>query len=236
MKQLIASIFKENEFQIIEPTFLQDREDFFAVSTNNDRVTYFIVLFKDETVVLEELKQEFDSYFRELKRLEEGYDRRIDKNVSLLLCLRRKGLPINDALNRLIFELEEDPYHFKKLVLPYTEIEVNALKTELAEGNKLYEILNDRKEFYEFKKDPYQESKYNLVSKLFIKLPFLHFSNFNEDIERLTEIIENELTAKDVLKVRNETLQLIVEINEEQLGEEEQFEKVLSWAMGVSYE
>jgi hypothetical protein len=236
MRNVVTSIFKENEFQIITPDFLQDREDFFAVSTNHDRATYFVVLFKDETIVLEDLNQEFDTYFRELKRLEEGYDRRIDKNVTLLLCLRRKGLPINENLNRLIFELEEDPYHFKKLVLPYTTVEVNALKAELALGNKLYEILNDRKEFYRFKKDPYEESKYNLVSKLFIKLPFLHFSNFNEDIERLTETIENELTDKDVLQVRNETLQLIAEINEKQLGDEERFERLMTWAVGANHE
>ncbi|MCF2717014.1 hypothetical protein LWE69_07145 [Paenibacillus sp. UKAQ_18] len=236
MKKLIASIFEDNEFKIIVPEFLQNQEGFFAVSTNNNRATYFIILFKEETVLLEELTNEFDTYFRELKRLEDGYDRRMDKNVSLLLCLHHNGEAINENLNHLIFEIEEDPYHFKKLVLPYTTAEVDTLKADIAVGNELYSILNDRKEFYEFKNDPFKESKYSLVAKLFIKLPFLHFSNFNEDIERLAEEIENVLNDKRLLEVRNDILQFINEINEMELVDEERIKKTLIWAMGESYE
>lgn len=58
----------------------------------------------------------------------------------------------------------------------------------------LYRVLNDDNSFQEHKNDPFQNTEYNLVSKLFIKLPFLNLRKMDRELTSLKQEIINALT------------------------------------------
>lgn len=82
------------------------------------------------------------------------------------------------------------------------EAEVSALGLSL---DFIYDILYSHDKFLSFKSNPYLESTYNLVSKLFIKLPFLNLKNANRQIDDLSDNIDSSLSLEQT-KLRNKSL------------------------------
>ncbi|WP_126428105.1 ABC-three component system middle component 1 [Brevibacillus marinus] len=217
MKELLETIFAENRFHINYPPFLGDIHGFLASSADDTRMGFFLVLFEDETVNFDELDKRLHTYFVEIKRMEEGYDRRMDKNITLIISLKRRELSPNEVLNRKIFELEEDPYFFRKLVLPYTDAQVEVLKSHRngrSITETLYSILNDKEQFLAFKKSPYEETAYHLTTLLFIKLPFLNFRSIGGKLEVLSDIITRRLSELGLESLRQSSLQLMQRLRE----------------------
>ena len=59
----------------------------------------------------------------------------------------------------------------------------------------LYDHLNNHEAFLSFKTNPYKEDIYNLVSKIFIKLPFLNLKYVEQQTENLSKNIRESLDA-----------------------------------------
>ncbi|MEO2257443.1 ABC-three component system middle component 1 [Paenibacillus amylolyticus] len=212
MIHFLKDLFNEHEFSIVEPEFLEGQSGFMAVNLNPSRLGFFLVLFKNEDVDFVELNELINQYFMNLKRLPVGYDKRMDKNFTLIICLKRAAFTYNETLNRSIFEVEEDPYHFRKLVLPYAEVEVQEFN-ELyrAEGitRGLYNLLNDKDKFYDFKKHSAESTAYHLTTRLFIKLPFLHYQGKEEELENLGSLINSRLKQINLNSLRDSALNFI---------------------------
>ncbi|TKI89490.1 hypothetical protein FC695_35915, partial [Bacillus cereus] len=113
---------------------------------------------------------------------EEFYNSNMEKNFSLLVCLNYNK-EIDVEMQKDIYEIEENPYDFKKYVLIYSDEQVQMLSKELlspeyrmlipVEGikNVLNKILIDNARFYNFK-NYMNDTVYDLITKIFIKLPF----------------------------------------------------------------
>ncbi|RXZ81104.1 hypothetical protein EBB07_15460 [Paenibacillaceae bacterium] len=236
MRTLMESIFTENNFKLSRPDFLMNQDDFFASSTDPLHVGFFLVLFQTEEVDFKELKNLIHQYFSKLKRLPEGYDIAMDKNLSLVVCLKREALTTNEELNRKIFEIEEDPYHFRKLVLPYTLEEVADLKVNYIDENittGLFKLINNKEKFLEFKKHPVELTAYNLTSRLFIKLPFLSFQGAEEHLVVLADILRSRFVELNLDSLRISSFNLMDELRnlkEEQLVERELI--IAKWLKG----
>lgn len=194
MIRILRKIFTEKGF-VVQP-FISMPTNIFALDMN--RSSYYLAVFVEEKMLDYRSVELFNSYFDEVKKLDEGYRPDMDKNLSLIVCVKRRNLFPESVLNKIIFDIEEDPYFFKKYVLTYTDPQVKQLMKK-NQGDAsiieyLYRVLNDDNSFQNHKNDPFQESEYNLISKLFIKLPFLNLIKMDRELVSLKQEINNTLT------------------------------------------
>jgi hypothetical protein len=202
MKEVIKNIFEEMGFQI--DVELLNREDaFYAERISNNKFDFFVVLF----IKVEELSGELDnqfSYFLNLIIQEKQNYLGLDKNLTLLILLECDTLENIEHINSIIFDIEEDPYDFNKYVLPYRTDEVNELKKNVVNSGKstvqyIQQKVFDVQLFSEFKRrvNSLAVREYDLITKLFIKLPFLNLNIRTQDSLDLSKLIKDELQVED---------------------------------------
>ena len=182
--EILKSIFDNNEFSEIIVEY-KEYECFLYSKKNEDN--FFVVLDKKE-ITEEELNALISNGFSELYELLTKLDianKAFEKNTTLILCL--------DSDSKEINKIEEDAYLFKKNVIVYSEDMKIALKELLKHDYSLKNmnsLLNDGNLFEEAKGNT--NNAYTLLSRLFIKLPFLAYEGIDREFDRLSNIIENE--------------------------------------------
>ncbi|RBP04491.1 ABC-three component system middle component 1 [Rossellomorea aquimaris] len=209
MNKLINIIFKEAGFELYEGINFKGNYStnfsFFTRTNNNKFDFYLVAKFKEGEVALEGLQDQLDQCFDSI--LMEISVSGIDKNLSLLLLLETESLYYSKERTKYIYSLEEDPYDFKKYVLTYTKNQLETLENKLNETREVpvIEVLNyllqEKKLFTSFKKKQEDRSPvegqeanlYDLVSKLFIKLPFLSVIMKQEELVSLKKEIDEKL-------------------------------------------
>ncbi|CAI3100100.1 hypothetical protein MWMV2_MWMV2_01074 [Acinetobacter oleivorans] len=123
------------------------------------------------------------------------------KNCTLILCQEYSKIE-----RSTIFQIEEDPYNFKKNVIVYSENELNSLKDYLSKDNnisltneKINQIINSNNgsDFLNFKSNQEKtDNYYSLIIKIILKLPFITYIPQEQDLENLEEEIYNSLSEK----------------------------------------
>ncbi|TBX72051.1 hypothetical protein E0M25_24505 [Bacillus mycoides] len=211
MRDLLKNIFNDASFNVIEEVQLVNEKTFLAISSIDCKVNYYLVVFIQETVKTFLEEADFSSFFEYMKN-QDFYNSNMEKNFSLLVCLNCNK-EIDLEMQKDIYEIEENPYDFKKYVLVYSDEQVQMLNKELlspeyrmlipVEGikNVLNKILLDNVRFYNFK-NHMNDIVYDLITKIFIKLPFLsteigkekQMGNLQEKIKNKLDEELNELT------------------------------------------
>jgi hypothetical protein len=217
MKDIIKQVLVEKEFVIDEDCFT-DQLSFQADRINHGKFDFITVSFMDGMHVTGDDIDEKIAYYSALILDKKQKFMGIDKNLSLVLFLRVDSLDISPELNSLIFDIEENPYNFKKYILTYTYEQEELLKSLRGKHQAtniidfLSGILMDSSKFSNFKKpeNPNDFLIYDLVSKLFVKIPFLNIKNQNQILSNLADQISNSIEERD-LDVWKSTLQLGVE-------------------------
>lgn len=156
-------IFNNNGFDTIK----NNEEKKVLKRNNGSKFEYFLL------IELSDLNDVLDSQQQYLKYLQESIlEKEVDKNSTLLICLKSEKLPLSSEIYKQILKIEEDSYFFRKLVLPYTQEQINFLDNPDEFGN----IIKDTDSFEEFKvackNRNLTNSQYEIVSQLYIKLPF----------------------------------------------------------------
>ncbi|MEX3418841.1 MULTISPECIES: ABC-three component system middle component 1 [Bacillus] len=204
MRLLLERIFKESNFEIIKNiNLINQNETFIAIDKNGNRKNYYLVIFLNDSVSREIIDGEF-AYFLPYIKEQPFYRTDMDKNFSLLVCLNVDNEELNEELQKEIFEIEEDPYDFKKYVLAYTSKEIQILKEELNSpkyklpilfngiSSKINQILMDTNRFREFKNKE-GDPAYNLITNIFIKLPIFKIDSGEEkEMLNLQTVIKSE--------------------------------------------
>ncbi|SHM60050.1 ABC-three component system middle component 1 [Flavobacterium xanthum] len=151
-------------------------------------------------------------------------DPTFDKNVNLLVL--NKVSKLDDVKLDDLLQIEENPYHFKKSVMYYTEEELKNLTSAIDESNVLTSIesLILKEEIFEQHKTSFDANSFeSLVYRMAIKIPFLKIrinqtNNLKslEEINKksvgnnpLDEILEQDfftLSDEDFSKMTNETI------------------------------
>lgn len=147
-----------------------------------------------------------------------------DKNVNLLILNRVSKLE-NVKFDNLL-NIEENPYHFKKTILYYTDEELKNLNAVIGESNALTSIesLILKDEIFERHKISFDTNSFeSLIYRIAIKIPFIkmRISQTNnlkslEEINRksvghnlLNENLEQDffiLNDEDFIAMTNETI------------------------------
>ncbi|SHJ81845.1 hypothetical protein SAMN02745751_03450 [Dethiosulfatibacter aminovorans DSM 17477] len=162
-------------------------------------------------IALEKLEQEYigvaNQDYSIKSRIQSSFNNnreasQIDKNTSAIYLLLMQDTRKIDQFRNLVFSIEESPNYFKRYVLPYTIEQQDNLKSNLSEfsGREINDVLsnlvNNETEYYKLLEGRNFGSEYELIIKLFSKLPFLQYEfkpesapiSLDEDISRKIEV------------------------------------------------
>ena len=216
MKDIMIKLFEEYNFI---KTWEENNKMFF-VNADKNIVSYFILDFIDCT----HISDDEELIKKELSKLEEEYVdsgnekkgikysiissfenkqevSQIDKNTSAIYLVEFSEINMLSKYRNLIYSIEESPDYFKRYILPYTEKQVAGLKNVLADysdkniGEILSQLADVEENYYSLMNGTNNNSVYELVIRLFSKIPFLQyrFKATFDDIS-LEKIVKNFLT------------------------------------------
>ena len=127
----------------------------------------------------------------------------IDKNTSAIYPIKLESLNNLDKYRNLIYSVEESPHYFRRFVLPYTDKQVDELKIIISDYpeknivNILSEIANQEEAYYELAGHRNLDNAYELVIRLFSKIPFLQYNFVAQQKPMAVEKrIESEMDAE----------------------------------------
>ena len=178
----------------------EENNRMFYVNEDKNVVSYFILNFID----CSNIPEDEDFMRKELGKLEEEYvdgenDRKgikysiidsfenkqemsqIDKNTSAIYLVKFSEVNMLAKYRNLIYSIEESPNYFKRYILPYTEKQVIGLNNVLSDykDKNIVEILTDladeEENYYSLMNEKNSNSVYELVIRLFSKVPFLQY-------------------------------------------------------------
>lgn len=195
MKEIIKKIFTLKNYEKIDTA----ENTIFYKSKNIEIEDNYMVVFYNEEI------KEIEKYLLELYegKISEYLARGIigdafEKNLSLILFIDVPEELKEVEIKKIIYSIEESKIYFKRYVVEYNEFQKNKfLERFLLSKNLLDEFENEIKDTKNFKN--YKEKRetfYDLLIKLYIKIPFLEFV-FSK--ENLVEKFEKDLT-KDLMR------------------------------------
>ncbi|WP_418185533.1 ABC-three component system middle component 1 [Aliarcobacter vitoriensis] len=210
----LSGIFQDNGFQIFE-----NNDDLKILKRNdNKKFEYFLLVqLTNLTNILEEKQLQY------LKTLKDKIkDKEVDKNTTLVICFKSETLPLNSEIYKQILKIEEDPYFFRKLVLPYTQQQVGFLDNP----DTFKDVIKDTNSFERFKvacknKD-LTSSQYEIVSQLYIKLPFFKLPIIS-DVKNI--VLDDYKRSLD--DIQKKTLSFLEEVKLDEIVDNENFFKSL---------
>lgn len=216
MKDIMIKLFGEYNFI----KMWEENNKMFFVNADKNIVSYFILNFIDCT----HISDDEELIKKELSKLEEEYVdignekkgikysiissfenkqevSQIDKNTSAIYLVDFSEINMLSKYRNLIYSIEESPDYFKRYILPYTEKQVAGLKNVLADysdkniGEILSQLADVEENYYSLMNGTNNNSVYELVIRLFSKIPFLQyrFKATSDDIS-LEKIVKSFLT------------------------------------------
>ncbi|GAA3722141.1 hypothetical protein GCM10022378_10260 [Salinicoccus jeotgali] len=213
MISIIKSIFSESNFNIIENLGIKTHGLEYLFATRHDENFfdfYLVVELTEDQLKTEDIDGIISDFFEDILNAYEIPG--IDKNLSLLLLVERPTSQYSDDFQKLVYKYEEDPFKFKKYVLPFVKGQSEPLVLESTLGRSIIEfinsVINDKDFFSAFKKDSSSlstdEAKtYDIVSKLIIKLPFITLDIDDKSLPNLSEEIDTEISPIDKNIIQN---------------------------------
>ncbi|KMP94827.1 ABC-three component system middle component 1 [Bacillus cereus] len=220
LKDLLKNIFIENQysvedysnvlsqFTLSKGVSIDIESAFFASLKERNKTNYFFVIFipndKNLLSVLK-IQGKFANYLKH-KITEQD----LDKNMSMIICTKCNQENQDTNLGK-IMEIEEDPYYFKKYVLNYTQIEIDMLiqgffskKSDLKVESVLLDVLSNNAMYDCYRNDKIKGEVYSIVSKIYIKTPFLKVNvNSTNGLISLQKNINETLEKKGLLSIKD---------------------------------
>lgn len=248
MNKIMNKLFEQYNFV---KTWEEDNRMFF-VNTDKNVVSYFILNFIDCT----RISDDEELIRAELDRLEEEYvdgesDEKgikysiinsfenmheisqIDKNTSAIYLVKFSEVNMLSKYRNLIYSIEESPNYFKRYILPYTEKQVVGLQNVISDysGKNIVEILSEladvEENYYSLMNGTNYNSVYELVIRLFSKIPFLQykFKATSDDIsleKMVKDALDDDLVKYDeAIKENRIEIEELIELEEIDISEKE---------------
>ncbi|MDY0121474.1 MAG: hypothetical protein RBR54_05980 [Sulfurimonas sp.] len=210
----LSLIFQSNSFELVI-----DEEKLKILKRNdNNKYEYFIIVDSERLDIITNEQQK--EYLNIIKKHID--DKEVDKNSTLLVCFKAETLPLDSEIYKQILKIEEDPYFFRKLVLPYTQEQIDFLDNPDEFGN----IIKDTNKFEEFrvacKNRNLTNSQYEIVSQLYIKLPFFKLPT----VSNVKNIVLDEY-KRSLDDIHKKTLNFLEGVKLDEIVDNEDFFKKL---------
>lgn len=234
MQVILERLFKEHKF--IKQW--EDKNIEFYSNADRNIVSYFIVNYidctqfednedtvKDALNALEKRYVSFDNQEMTLKKsIAKSFSNvdeiaQIDKNTSAIYVMKFSNMSILDKYRNLIYSIEESSVYFKRYILPYNEIQLAGLTQAINdyEGKTIESVLTDLADnedhYYQLLRGGKHNNTYELVIRLFSKIPFLQYQfratsdeycledmvkdALDEEIQKFDELVSEEIEDID---------------------------------------
>lgn len=200
---------------ILEKT--SDNTDFF-IKENGEAQRYLIIHVLDQLLSVENIHELVNESLPETMQKQPAFK----KNCDLIIIYKVDFLSDFNGIEEQVLEIEENPYYFKKYFFYYSDAEEKLLLGKSYEDFKSQ--IKKMDEFDEYKKDPLKPSFHSLVTRMFIKFPFLEIPKFSKSFQNLTDSVSEKVNANDLVKtydlIRKYEANNIDEVLSELLNEE----------------
>ena len=248
MNEIMIKIFEQYNFVKL----WEENGKMFFSNADKNIVSYFILNFIDCTRVLDEEK----IIREELCKLEEDYvdvenERsgirysimesfdneqdisQLDKNTSAIYIVKFSETNILKKYRNLIYSIEESPNYFKRYILPYTEKQASELKQVIInyDDKNIFELLSDladeEENYYSLMNGTNDNSVYELVIRLFSKIPFLQyrFKATSDDIslEKMVKdaLDDNLIKYDEAIRENGNKIAELIDLEKEEFIEED---------------
>lgn len=177
LKKILIEAAQKHSFEHIEST--QDTE--FFLRKNADAERYLILKSLDFLDTIENIQSELLISIPKSFSSEPSFN----KNCDLVLIHRLQNLADFKELEDKILTYEENPYHFKKYFLYFSDSEEKAIQGKYYDD--FLSIVLKMDEFESYKKNPLTPSFYSLAVRVLIKLPFLAAPRSNKTLQTLSD-------------------------------------------------
>lgn len=224
MIKIVEEIFMKSNFIVEKLTGDENLiiDDILLASRFNDSYFDFYVIWYVEREILNlQLVKEYSEGIMD-KVTEKFTLPGIDKNISLLILTEKEDMANDrdEEFYKQLFDIEEDPYFFKKYVLYYSQQQKELINEAITSGDIL-DILDtlivDKSLFKNFKDNIDLRAKllYDILAKIYIKIPFMKLNIDKGSVTNLRENIENEISTEDWYSVKK-----ILELDEKAIDME----------------
>lgn len=225
MINILKNIFLNNGYYV-QDAFNEINQIGFIGSINslNKRDYYFVIdvdinIVKDYSIdkIIDKIVENYWN-INLLKKYNVESDYK--KNTSLIISVKVNSVFDEYKLSNKIYDIEESPYFFKRYIILYTEQQKELIQN--IKSSKYISILSDKEKFRAYKKNKKGEDNindrfeddvliYDIISKLYIKIPFLVY-NFDED-ERLPILADriNKALDSNQKKIRDNLIDIDIE-------------------------
>ena len=146
----------------------------------------------------------------------------LDKNTSAIYLLKFNNSDRFNSMRNLIYTIEESSNYFKRYILAYTDKQVQMLKNKISDYEEknieqiLSDIADDKDEYYKLMNGMNSGSLYELVIRLFSKIPFL---NYNFKVSSMPISIEEDINNRLPNNLKNYD-NVLKNIKEDEFDEE----------------
>lgn len=201
MRKVLESIFATNKFKSYS---LKESKETSIYLSDGNRTNFFI----HETFDLAAIDDTFINTLVTKIKAEEYWKTELIKNT-VILFLFNSTESNSVYLQNQIQRIEEDKYGFKKYVLDFSSPQLQELltviKNDELDSSSLNKLLADKTRFNGFAKEKSLTSYYELLLKIFIKLPFLKLETATGNFESLESQLLQEMgtdlaTSRQILK------------------------------------
>lgn len=190
LKKIVHEAVKDAGF-ILEK--ISDNTDFF-IKENGEAQRYLIVHVLDQLLSLENIHEFINESLPEAMHKQPAFK----KNCDLILIYKVGFLSDFNEIEEKVLEIEENPYYFKKYFFYYSDAEEKLLLGKSYEDFKSQ--IKRMDEFDEYKKDPLKPSFHSLVTRMFIKFPFLEIPKFSKSFQNLFDSVSEKVNADNLTK------------------------------------
>lgn len=182
------------ESEKLELCFEEDKVS--AYKNNNDE-TYILFFVKK---LGNELLNQILKFLEKQVYNNEIFSRAEKANLAIILIYKTEKL--KDEEKNYIFQIEENALFYQKFFLWYTQEEYDALIKYINKekvSQYFYENIINKENFEEFKESINNENKednvkaYELLSRIYIKLPFMTLNNIDTLSKSLFEYVKQNL-------------------------------------------
>lgn len=213
MKNLIKDIAKNNHLKSLElndeklnPTFLyfEDKDDFYIIISSEYQNLLHQLELEENTTDIDLGINAYLDIIKEYREIEIFRSRFIDFNLSCIVAVQLETLENNDILKQ-IHKIEENYKIAKKYILPHLMSDFELLNEKLGDitsdnlNEKLNKIALENSDIINNK----DESWYQLLMNLFIKLPFLNYHSDSFGLTTVAELLEADLTEDEKTLLQN---------------------------------
>ncbi|QQQ70352.1 ABC-three component system middle component 1 [Chryseobacterium indologenes] len=238
MKKLIENIAENNHLMSLELNdgklnpillYFDDKDDFYIIlSSEYQNLLHQIELEENSNDIDLGINAYLDT-IKEYSDTEIFRSRFIDFNLSCIVAVQLETLE-NENILKQIHKIEEDYKIAKKYVLPYLNSDFELLNEKLQSiasdslNEKLNKIALENSDIINNK----DESWYQLLMNLFIKLPFLNYHSDSFGLTTVAELLDTDLSGEEKTLQQNindnysESVDIETFISQFQIADDEQ--------------